>query len=71
MNRLDKGIVKDNNGVSVLGNWVCITVPVMRQGQIDITSVDRVDAVGGVILGYVCFMQLLALRSRDLRETMR
>lgn len=45
MCRLDKGIDKDNKGVSALGNWVYITVPVLRQGQIGITSVDRVDAV--------------------------
>lgn len=65
MCRLDKGIDKDNKGVSALGNWVYITVPVLRQGQIGITSVDRVDAVWGVVLGYVCFMELLAPRSRD------
>lgn len=66
MYRLDKGIDKDNKGVSALGNWVYITVLVMKQGLIGITLVDRVDAVWGVVLGYACFMELLAPRSRNL-----
>lgn len=65
MRRLDKGTDKDNKGVSALGKWVYVTVSAI-QGQIGITSVDRVDAVRGVILGYVCLTELLAPRSRDL-----